>query len=74
MTEKVKNEYKAAEEERKIIAEDLEKSKRSFAEYIIRDKAKIEEMVAHPYVVTKKDVRKRKRQDFLNKLKKVFGL
>lgn len=74
MTDSVKREIKAAEEERKTIGTDLEKFKNSYARYIIEDKEKIKDFITHPYVPTKKDIRKKKREAFFNKLKKALGL
>jgi hypothetical protein len=38
------------------------------------DQDKIKEYIVHPYVVTKKDIRKKKFQNFFNKIKKAIGL
>ena len=74
MTEKVKNEFKAVETEREAILNDMEKFKKSYAKYIITDQDRIKEYIVHPYVVTKKDIRKKKLQNFFNKIKKAIGL
>ena len=74
MTEKVKNELKVVETEREAILDDMEKFKKSYAKYIITDQDKIKEYIVHPYVVTKKDIRKKKLQNFFNKIKKAIGL
>lgn len=74
MTEKVKSELKAAEEEREAILNEMEKFKKSYARYIIDGQDKIKEQIAHPYVVTKKDMRKKKAEMFFNKVKKAIGL
>ena len=74
MTEKVKNEFKAVETEREAILNDMEKFKKSYAKYIITDQDKIKNSIAHPYVVTKKDIRKKKFQNFFDKFKKAIGL
>jgi len=74
MTDNVKAEITAANEERKQIEKDLDKSKDGFAKYIIADQENIRNYLAHPYVPTKKDVRKKKRLEFINKFKKALGL
>lgn len=74
MTEKVKNEFKAVETEREAILDDMEKFKKSYARYIVADKDKIKDYVLHPHVITKKDVRKKKVENFFNKIKKAIGL
>ena len=74
MTDKVRNEMKSVEGEREAILNDIEKFKKSYAKYIITDQDKIRENIVHPYVVTKKDVRKKKVSNFFNKIKKAIGL
>jgi hypothetical protein len=74
MTDKLKKEIESAMEERKTILEDLDKEKESYAKYLISQKENIKNYFDHPYVVTKKDIRKKKMENFKNKLKKVFGL
>lgn len=74
MTDKVKNEFKAVETEREAILNDMEKFKKSYAKYIITDQDKIRESITHPHVVTKKDIRKKKLQNFFDKFKKAIGL
>ena len=74
MTDKLKKEIESAMEERKTILEDLDKEKESYAKYLISQKENIKNYLDHPYVVTKKDIRKKKMENFKNKLKKVFGL
>lgn len=74
MTDDILAKAKALEEDRKAIGEDIEKFKNTYAKYIISDGDKIKESIAHPYVVTKKDVRKKKIQNFFNKIKKAIGL
>jgi hypothetical protein len=74
MTDKLKKEIESAMEERKTILEDLDKEKESYAKYLIAQKENIKNYFDHPYVVTKKDIRKKKMENFKNKLKKVFGL
>ena len=74
MTDKIKNELRATEELRLAELNDVEKFQKSYAKYIIADQDNIRNNIVHPYVVTKKDIRKKKFQNFLNKLKKAFGL
>ena len=74
MTDKLKKEIESAMEERKTILDDLDKEKESYAKYLISQKENIKNYFDHPYVVTKKDIRKKKMENFKNKLKKVFGL
>jgi hypothetical protein len=74
MTDKVRNGMKSVESEREAILHDVEKFKKSYAEYIVADREKIRESIEHPYVVTKKDVRKKKFRNFFDKIKKAIGL
>ncbi len=74
MTDSVKREIRAAEEERNTIDTDLEKTKEIYAKYIITDQEKIKDYIAHPYVVSKRDIRKKKLEMFFNKLRKAMGL
>lgn len=71
---KLANEIKASEEERLASLNEVEKFKKSYAKYMITDKDKIKDYIEHPYVPTKKDIRKKKRHEFFNKLKKAIGL
>ncbi len=74
MTDKVRDELKACEEDRKMIADDLEVFKDRYAKYIVSCEDAIKESVLHPYVPEKRDIRKKKMGEFMNKLKKVLGL
>ena len=74
MTEKVKNELKTAKEERRIQMMEVEKFKDGFAKSLLENRDKILEDVRHPYMPSKKDIRREKRNRFFNKLKKVLGL
>lgn len=71
---KLSNEIKAAEEEKTVIADELEKFKNTYAKYVIDDKDKIKDSVSNPYVPTKKEIMHQKRSNFLNKVKKAIGL
>lgn len=70
----MQNEIKAAKEERASGLEEVEKFKRSYAKYVISDMERIRDSVEHPYVATKKDVRRHRRMMFFNKLKRVLGI
>lgn len=70
----IKNKMKAVDEEREASMRQVEKYKSDFAKYIISEQEKIRHDVEHPYVVTKKDIRKKKRETFFNKLKKALGI
>lgn len=74
MTERVMNEIQASKDEKKVIAEELDRSKTNFAKYILSEQDAIKYQVNHPYAPTKKELRRQRRERFLNKLKKVFGL
>lgn len=74
MTNSVRKEIEAAEAEKRTIGEEMARSIDNFAKYIISDQDNIRYLVAHPYVPTKKDIRKKKREEFRNKLKKVLGI
>ena len=74
MTDRMKREIESAAEERKVIFEDLDKEKVSYAKYLLSQRENIKDYFEHPYVVTKKDIRRKKMENLMNKLKKVFGL
>ena len=61
-------------EERTAGLHEIEKFKESYARYMIADKEKITNYIAHPHVITKKEIRKWKIRDFFNKVKKAIGL
>ena len=69
----IKNKMKAVDEGRQASMRQLERDKQNFARYIISEQDKIMHDIEHPYVITKKDVRKKKRETFFNKLKKALG-
>ena len=70
----MKNEIKAAEEERISGLEEVENFKRAYAKYMLSEIDAIKYGVEHPYVPTKKDARRHRIGVFFNKLKKVLGL
>ena len=74
MTDRMKSEIESAKEEQKLILEDLDREKETFAKYITSQKDNMKNYLSHPYVVTKKDIRRKRMENFMNKLKKVFGL
>ena len=74
MTDKVMDELKACEDDRKMIADDLEAFKDRYAKYIASCGGDIRDGISHPSVPEKRDIRKNKRSEFMNKLKKVLGL
>lgn len=74
MTDRMKSEIESAKEEQKIILDDLDREKEAFARYIVSQRDSMKDYLDHPYVVTKRDVRRKRMENFKNKLKKVFGL
>lgn len=74
MTEKVKNELRTAKEERKAQMIEVEKFKDGFAKSLLENRDKILEEAKYPYTMSKKDIRREKRNRFFNKIKKALGL
>ena len=74
MTNSVRKEIEAAEAENVTMGEEMVRSIDNFAKYIMNEQDSIRYQIAHPYVPTKKDIRRKKRGEFVNKLKKVLGL
>lgn len=70
----VTNKLKAVEEERAASIHQIEKYKKDYAKSLVANRDEMLEQIKHPQVITKKDIRKKKRETFFNKLKKALGI